>query len=183
MWVCGLITAALLGACASESKQGQMAVQALPILEEKAGRSSGIEQLTVELINSDKQLKKIGGKALADMNVNFQKRSVLVAGLGRRPTQGYWIRIRSVQQQGPDLYVVGQANRPGENAQVAQQVTQPYHAVVIPKTEAQRIHPEFDSLRGKEPGEMTKTQEQLQKKMKQMRQEQQKKQQGGNDEG
>ncbi len=66
-------------------------------------------------------------------DVDFDRRMVIVAFLGRRSTGGYAVRIDSVWRAAGAIGVGVKVRKPGPRSLVTQSLTSPCHAVVVPK--------------------------------------------------
>jgi hypothetical protein len=68
--------------------------------------------------------------------VDFNQEAVLVVYMGEQNTGGYSVTITSVKLEGGKLLVTVKQGRPSPSSMVTQALTQPYHAVKIPKVPA-----------------------------------------------
>lgn len=66
--------------------------------------------------------------------VDFGRRMVLVAAMGRRPTDGFTVRIGSVFEDRERLYAVVTETAPGSGCLTAQALSAPVSAVSIPRS-------------------------------------------------
>ncbi len=121
------------------------------ILHQVVGGHPALTEPGLKLIDSQAELDVLGVDDLIGRPVNFNNEQVILATLGEMPTDGYWIRISAVHQEGDALYVYGQANRPGPDDAVGQVLTYPYCAVVIPRTTATHLRDRIESVEGQQP--------------------------------
>jgi hypothetical protein len=70
-------------------------------------------------------------------DVDFQKHMVIAVFMGMRPTGGYSISVAKVQfdKQTDKLVVTVEEIAPSPGSIVIQLITQPYHIVVVPRTD------------------------------------------------
>jgi hypothetical protein len=126
--------------------------EGMRILRHFSGGDSYLQQPVVALINSEEQRAALGSAAINTISIDFGSESLLVVAVGEKPTGGYWVRIDGVQIYKNDLYFQGTANAPGEGEMVAQSLTYPWAAAVIPHVDdAVVLHPEIDSVAGQSP--------------------------------
>jgi hypothetical protein len=152
-WVLGLalVTAMMTGCKKDEgrasAKPGR--TQPISILQQVHGNDPALRDAERFLFNSTEQINTVGAAELAKINVDFDKQSLIVLASGERPTGGYWVHITGVQRQGDKLFIQGTANRPAADQQVAQAMSYPFAAVVVPKVEEiKQIVPEVESVTG-----------------------------------
>ena len=68
--------------------------------------------------------------------IDFRESIVVAVFAGTRPTAGYAVEIVAVKPEGNRTLVEYRERRPSPDAQVAQVLTLPFHAVRLPRTEA-----------------------------------------------
>lgn len=112
---------------------------------------SGIDTPGVYLIRSQPELDEFASATLKALRVDFARESLVVLALGQQPTAGYWARITGITQVGDTLIVQGTANRPAPDQPVAQVLTTPYCAAVIPATTASAVRSQITSVTGEAP--------------------------------
>ncbi len=121
------------------------------ILHTVIGGHPALKEPAVTLINSKSELDALGAGDLIGRDVNFYNEAVVLATLGEMPTSGYWINITTVHQEGDNLYIYGQANRPAADMMAGQVLTYPYCAVVIPKSGATGVRDQIESVEDQDP--------------------------------
>ena len=121
------------------------------ILKTVIGGHPALKGPSLKLITSQAQLDALGTGDLIGRKVNFNNEQVVLATLGEMPTDGYWIRITSIYQEGDVLEVYGQANRPTPDTKAGQVLTYPYCAVVIPRTTATAVRDQIESVEDQDP--------------------------------
>lgn len=134
-----------------ETEAGQP--QNVTIVEKIHHDVSGIDTPGVYLIRSQQQLDEFGSATLKALRVDFSESSLVVLALGQQPTAGYWARITAIVQMGDSLIVQGLANRPAADQLVAQVLTTPFCAAVIPVTTASEVRSQITSVTGQSPPE------------------------------
>lgn len=125
--------------------------QPVEILHTVVGGHPGLDQPGLKLIASQAQLDALGDDDLIGRPVNFNNEVVVLATLGEMPSNGYWIAITDVYQEGDTLQVYGQANRPGGDAMTGQVLTYPYCAVVVQRSGATLVGDQIESVEGQDP--------------------------------
>lgn len=125
--------------------------QPVGILHSVVGGHPGLTQPGLKLITSQAQLDALGEDDLIGRPVNFNNEAVVLATLGEMPSNGYWINITSVYQEGDTLQVYGQANRPSGDAMTGQVLTYPYCAVVVQRSGATTATDQIESVEGMDP--------------------------------
>src|SRR5687767_7096449 len=65
--------------------------------------------------------------------VNFEKETVLIVALGRKPTGGHSVEIKSVEQSGNKVLVTATTRAPRPGGIQIQALTAPFHIVAVPK--------------------------------------------------
>ena len=65
--------------------------------------------------------------------VNFEKETVLIVALGRKPTGGHAVEIKSVQPSGNKVLVTATTRAPRPGGVSIQALTAPFHIVAVPK--------------------------------------------------
>ena len=123
----------------------------LPLLRQAHGNDPSLRVPDVMLIRSADELKRLGSRQLYNLRIDFRREHLVVVALGQRPTSGYWVSIEAVQEAGSVLYVQGRANRPGPGKSVAQALTYPFCAAVIPRSRASLVHSEIKSVEDQAP--------------------------------
>ena len=98
------------------------------------GQQSGVDARSAVLIQDEARLKAQGIRP--QQAVDFNRESVVAVYMGEQKTGGYSVEITSVKLEGGKLVVTVKQNRPSPGAMVTQALTQPYHAVKIPKVPA-----------------------------------------------
>ena len=157
-----LATAMSVG-CAQEQQAGMdgarpraaAKAEPVPVLNQVRGSDEALQEPGVRLLTTAAAAEQAGVSHVAEgLGVNWDEQSLVLLTLGQQPTAGYWAQIRGVQQVGDVLYVEGTANRPAEDAALAQVVTYPYAAAVIRNTGATRALISVESVVGQEtPGD------------------------------
>lgn len=71
----------------------------------------------------------------AEPPVDFTKEMFALASLGQKPTGGYSVEIVGIRQVGGKLRILVSERAPEPGEVVPQVITQPWHAVVIPRTD------------------------------------------------
>lgn len=139
-----LIALLLLAACGSTGTfSGHGGTRAATILNHVDGSDPGFPEAGVYLINSPGELEVLGSELLTSVAVDFANQSMIVLALGEQPTTGWAAHINGAQHIGGQLYVQGTAQGPGEDEAVGQALTYPVAAVIVPKLNAEMIHPEI----------------------------------------
>jgi hypothetical protein len=123
----------------------------VPVLHKTVGGHPSLTEPGLKLIRSQAELNALSADDLIGRAVNFNNESVILAALGEMPTAGYWININTIHQEGDSLFVYGKANRPGSDEMAGQVLTYPYCAVVIPRTNAQHVRDQIESVEGEDP--------------------------------
>lgn len=121
------------------------------IVRQIRGDDPGLTEPTITLVKSRAQLAALGSRTLLSrVGQELESYDLVLVALGERPTAGYWADIHGVQHdsQGRALFVQARVNRPSDQDTVAQVLTHPYAAVLIPKTQAVRVLPEVESTIG-----------------------------------
>ncbi len=121
------------------------------ILHTVIGGHPALKMPGLALITSQSQLDELSDDDLVGREVNFYNEAVVIATLGEMPTNGYWINITTIHQEGDNLYVYGQANRPSPDTMAGQVLTYPYCAVVIPKSGASAVRDQIQSVEDQDP--------------------------------
>ena len=144
------VSAGLLTGCQSTMAPTTQVepTNALSVLRTHAGSDAAMPKPAEWIVNSQDELEAIGSGPLGQISVDFDNETVVVIALGEQPTAGYWVTFISASQHGSTLYVQGTANQPGPDQVVAQVMTYPYAAAVIPKIDATVLIPEIDSVIG-----------------------------------
>jgi hypothetical protein len=65
--------------------------------------------------------------------VNFEKETVLIVALGRKPTGGHAVEIKSVEQSGNKVLVTATTRTPKPGGIQIQALTAPFHIVAVPR--------------------------------------------------
>ena len=146
----GLMLALQVG-CASPSLVVQDTLgltESVTIQRQQSGSDSNLTSAGQWLVNCQVQLDTFNSSEIARLEVDFDTESLVLITLGEQPTSGYWVEIMGASQLEDRLYVQGVANRPSEGAVTAQDLTYPYGAAVISKTDAGLLHPEIESVEG-----------------------------------
>jgi protease stability complex PrcB-like protein len=125
--------------------------QPVDILHKVVGGHPTLNKPDLKLITSQTQLDALGVADLIGRDVNFNNESVVLASLGEMPTNGYWINITTIYQEGDTLQIYGSANRPSPDAMAGQVLTYPYCVVVIPSTSAKLLGDQIDSVQDQDP--------------------------------
>jgi len=133
--VAALVLSAVAGCetdMADEPEVRNAGARAVPILEQHRGQAPELRTMSTRLITSQQELDALNSQTLGQLPVNFQNQSLVVIALGEQPTAGYWVRIDRVTRYPDRLTVEATANRPGADEILAQVITQPFAAAVIP---------------------------------------------------
>jgi hypothetical protein len=69
-------------------------------------------------------------------SIDFSRLMVIAVFMGTRPTGGYRIEVRNVTMSHGELVVSVRRTEPPRGSIVAQVLTQPYHIIVLPRTNA-----------------------------------------------
>ena len=85
------------------------------------------------LVQDADEVRAVWPTTPADLDVDFERESLVLVALGERPTGGYAVEIREVLAGGGALHVRYVEVRPGARCFVTQAVTYPYAAVAIPR--------------------------------------------------
>ena len=130
--VAAMAGAALLAGCETvmEDATGSR-TEPVPIVYHEQGNDSAFRYPTVELINSQGQLEARASTTLADLDIDFERYSLLVLALGQRSTGGWSATITGVQRRGAELYVQGIAYYPPDEDMLSQVLTYPIAASTI----------------------------------------------------
>jgi len=148
-WIWLVLTASLVGCQDVPAHLKPGAGEGMRILRHFNGGDSHLHEPVVTLINSKQQRDALGSAAIDGISMNFNIESLLVVAVGEKPTGGYWVRIDGVQLYDNELYFQGTANAPGESDIVAQALTYPWAAAVIPRVaDDATLHPEIESVAG-----------------------------------
>ena len=140
-----LLTAALLAAC-EPSPQDAIGGRTVPvpILQHHQADDPVFKEVGTVLINSQEQLDSHGSLSLGDLDIDFDRHSLVILAVGEQPTGGWSATITGVQQRGDALYFQGLVHQPGADDVVSQALTYPIAAAVIEKVNASVIHPEVN---------------------------------------
>ncbi len=101
-----------------------------------SGSNSTIDSKEVKVFNDyDEYINFIDSNFIvAETTVDFRERVVVAVFMGLRPTGGYQVDIREVEERDGKMYVYAYFRTPGEDCIVTQQITYPYEIVSIPHT-------------------------------------------------
>lgn len=116
----------------------------VPILEKFAGAQCCVAQPLLRLVRDAQGLAALNCAHFEEWEIDFDQHDVIVATLGTQPTGGFAIDITAIQLVGDTLYVQGATTVPGEDDTVTQAITQPFCAVVVPKTGAYRLRSDIE---------------------------------------
>jgi hypothetical protein len=107
---------------------------AVPFTSVSKGYYSGHPERGAVLVTDEAGMRSLGIQST--QQVDFQQDALLVVFMGEQRTGGYSVEVTGVRQEGARLTVTVKQTRPGPGAIVTQALTQPYHAVRIPKPPA-----------------------------------------------
>ena len=131
---------ALAGCKTGKDKDGGMdgdkmmgGTQPVMIVDQIRGTDAKAVDQTVRLIKDQEDARDAGVTILANLPLDWETRDVVLLTLGEQETAGYQASITGIQREGDKLWVQGEAMAPAEDAMVAQVVTYPYAAAVIPE--------------------------------------------------
>lgn len=102
------------------------------ILEQHRGQAPELRTMSTRLITDKRELDALGSAALSQIPVDFESQSLVVVALGAQPTAGYGVRIDRITRYPDRLTIQSTANRPGPDQILAQVITHPFAAAVIP---------------------------------------------------
>jgi hypothetical protein len=137
----GLLTLALV--CAPMNAQ-EKTPDKISILREWKGGHCGVEKPAQLIIRDAKAWADLWAKIHRNVEpkpalpeVDFEKQTVVAVFAGTKPTGGYSIRIRDIRHdaKADKLLVFVEETSPPPGSITIQVLTQPYHVVVIPKTD------------------------------------------------
>ncbi len=141
-----LLGAAILCGCSrtpAPTSQSGGAVDTLrltvePIEEVARASSTGIEEPRRTIVRTEAQWRELWGELAARVippseppAVDFDRRMVIVAAMGRRPTGGYSISIEEVRATADSLHVSVVETSPGPGCLTTQALTAPVAAVSV----------------------------------------------------
>lgn len=147
-----LVTAvALAGGCRTKKSglTGQVpSVAPVSLLQQVQGDEPTIRNPQALIIQSQDELTKLNAPKLAALKVDFAKQTLVVLSLGRQATDGYWVKINGLQEEGDSLYIQATANKPGVDAKVERKASYPFAAVIVAKVKATKAILEVESVMG-----------------------------------
>lgn len=124
----------LLAACAATPENHNM-----PMTELARGAYSQLTVERMQVIRDAGTLAELWSQAQVRDPVppiDFEEQMVVLAALGERRTGGYRVDILRVAETETGLVVHVQVSTPGRGCMVTQALTQPYHFVAVPASDA-----------------------------------------------
>ncbi len=137
----GLVTLALVYASMNAQEKTP---DKIPILREWKGGHCGVDKPAQLIIRDAKAWADLWAKIHLNFEpkpalpeVDFQKQMVVAVFAGTKPTGGYSIRIRDIRHdaKADKLLIFVEETSPPPGSITIQVLTQPYHMVLIPKTD------------------------------------------------
>lgn len=123
----------------------------MPILAHYRGDDAGLKHPMVKLITSRQQLESLDAEQLVQMDVDFNKKSLVVLAVGEQLTGGYWAQITGAQKSADTLYVQGVVNRPAPDQIVTAALTHAVAVAVIDKVEPLSLSSQISDVVGQQP--------------------------------
>ncbi|MDD5686859.1 MAG: protease complex subunit PrcB family protein [Elusimicrobia bacterium] len=107
------------------------------ILKQWQDTNSGIKTKKSLVIKTQKEWQALWethtGKTGSIPEIDFNKEIVIAVFMGEQKTGGYGIQISEIEETDSNIYIETVETVPSPNTTVTQQLTQPYHIVVISK--------------------------------------------------
>lgn len=100
------------------------------------GTRCGVKVATSLVISSQEDWEKLWKKIPSESPppaIDFEKNSVVAVFSGEKPTAGYSVEIKKVKETAQGLQIIFQEKKPAKDRMVAQVLTQPYAAQIIPR--------------------------------------------------
>jgi hypothetical protein len=107
-----------------------------------SGDQSTVTRRVNYLITSPEELTKLWGMITTEVEqptIDFENRQVIAVFAGEEPTAGHTIRVTRVRD-GDSRQVEVLLTSPGGSCILAEELTQPYYVIELPKTELALTH-------------------------------------------
>ncbi|MEN3046416.1 MAG: protease complex subunit PrcB family protein [Candidatus Hydrothermales bacterium] len=88
-----------------------------------------------EFLNLWKELTSIFLPPSDPPDIDFNKHVLICVFMGEKPTGGYEVEIKSIIEKKDEVSVYVREISPGKNCIVTMALTQPYHIVILKKTQ------------------------------------------------
>ncbi|MBE9129514.1 MULTISPECIES: protease complex subunit PrcB family protein [unclassified Coleofasciculus] len=123
--------------------QQEIPTSNVPFENIKQDWNSGLEEPFATVVKGNEDWKKLWIALhsiyfplnLPATEVNFTENMVIGVGLGSRPTSGYSVEIKEINVEEDKLVVNSVERQPGANCVTAQATSQPYHVVVVKRSD------------------------------------------------
>lgn len=123
------------------SVQAMTGVEAVPFETLSEGAFSAIDSPLRLVIRDSASLADLFRRAFGQGTpvppIDFEARSIIAVFIGTRPTGGFSVEIQRVTRADDLLIVTALETTPAPDQIVIQALTQPYHIISVPRTEAQ----------------------------------------------
>lgn len=159
--IVGVLGAVLLSGCTNAQNPplpepaataDTLRVQPIEAVAEAA--RSGIQDRRREVVRSESEWRQLWSELAAGRipppeppAIDFERRMVIVAAMGRRSTGGYAIRIESVRAAADSLYVTVVEVSPGAGCLTTQALTAPVTAVSLERHAGHPVYVERQETR------------------------------------
>ncbi len=101
------------------------------------GQNSELTEKVFIVINTEPEWEgfcRLLNKNSCEMDLDFEKNTIIVASMGEQNTGGHLIKIKKIVEQGDTIVVYVEEKYPSEGEMVTQVLTYPYDIVSISKT-------------------------------------------------
>jgi hypothetical protein len=142
-----LFASALAGCSQQVTETSEVPAEATQIAAEQVRAlvkeySSGVTAPARDVIRSSQKWSDFWTQVYANRSpvpalpaVNFNDKVVVAVAQGQKPSGGYSVDIAELYRRGDALYVVVKETKPGRTCGTTAALTQPVHAVEIPRTD------------------------------------------------
>jgi hypothetical protein len=134
-----VVSCRVAGAGPDAPAVSRSSAQAVPADREWRGQHGGPRTPTELVARSEAEWQRLAasfGLRPPLPPIDFSRHMVVAVGLGQRPTGGYAVTILGAAERAGVLHVRYQERRPGPGELVTQALTTPYHARVLPRSDA-----------------------------------------------